>query len=47
MYAPKLFNTGWIVLTCNLFRWINITVASPDEFTPKNTCHFPNRSYRL
>ena len=32
MYTPKLLNTGWIVLTCNLFLWINITVASPDEF---------------
>jgi hypothetical protein len=40
MYTPKLFNTGWIVLACNLFLWINITVASPDEFHLKTPVTF-------
>ena len=40
MHTPTLFNTGWIVLTCNLFLWINITVASPDEFHLKTTVTF-------
>jgi hypothetical protein len=40
MYTPTLFNTGWIVLACNLFLWINITVASPDEFHLRTTVTF-------